>query len=243
MSTDLFDQSDEMGYSNALSTYAKNIGAPDLSGFNKKSDEVKSYNDKINTVLSTVGDGFIQKGLTDTVSGVARNVKTGINTLRGIKPSPNAANTPKDPSAGGPADAPPTAPPAAPEPTPPANPNPAYDPDSTADLPKGPPASDAGGAAPGDAQSAADLAEKEAAKEAAKQAEKEGVEQVAEKGATEGGEIIAAGGGPEDPLTDLVALGLGIGSLFAAKKLQKKAPTAPTPAPVQGISVTSTKGI
>ena len=331
MSNDLFDSNDSMGYVTGLSGYARNLTS-NMSGFNKKSDEVKKYNDKINTILSTTGDAFIQKGIMDSVTvagrGVKKGVQTGINNLRGIKPSPNSAGTAKDPSAGGPDDVPQTGLTDAPDTADigskealnfitgegdetagvasgageagrDAGVQPSAEDDSIfergyADQPSPseprlsqqsqgdyqPPKPDEdmnARAGPGDGSSdpargglgdlddddlpapneagtvarasnelegaVGNVADKEAAETAGKDIATKAATQLAEKGATEGGEVIAAGGGPEDPLTDIIALGLGIGSLFAAKKLQKKAPTAPVAGPQQGISTTLAKGI
>ena len=47
----------------------------------------------------------------------------------------------------------------------------------------------------------------------------------------EAGEAEAAGGGPEDPLADIIAAGVGLGSLFATifgQKTHHPEPVAPT---------------
>jgi len=68
---------------------------------------------------------------------------------------------------------------------------------------------------------------KQAAEAAGKAAGKEVVESAAKKAATEGGEIIAGGGGPEDPLSDIVGLGAAIattlGGIFSAAHMHKPA--------------------
>ena len=279
MSGDLFSNSDSMGFAGAVQRYTNNLLPPGTDAFNKKKKLTDQYNDKVNTILSTVGDGFVQKGLSDTVSGVARNVKTGINSLRGIKPNPKVkpggpkdagtdtstpAPTPKptEPDLpdlpgqgigsgtplGGSTAPPPPAPPGA---TPPST-TPATDDYPRINSGDDVPAPRAGDAPPDDlpapkptsltqepgvnpAAQGADLAEKEGANVA----KKEGVNLLKKEG-----EDIVAGGGPEDPLTDLLALGLGIGSLFAAKKLQKKDPDPPPSAPAPDTTnITQTKGI
>lgn len=310
-STDLFSNNDNMGYSKAVNSYAKSF-SPDGSLADKaKQKLVDAYNDKINTIFTTAGDAFIQKGVTDTVTATGRAVKSGINSIadslstpiRNIKQTagqfsndfsqapiqnprdsipqtgarePLDSNTIKsqdvfdfirdETGLGGPGqersqpsasddifergfasqdtsgaragDAPvigrplpAEAAPVAEDPFPRITAADAIEPargegDEFFDAPEAP--NEAGNLA----KAGSDLAEKEGAKVSSKAALGEAA-----------GEVEVAGGGPEDPVTDVIALGLGIGSLFASKKLQKQDPT-PTPAPTPaGISITSTKGI
>lgn len=314
MSTDLFSNSDNMGYSKAVSSYAKTFTPDGSAADAAKKKLVDAYNDKINTIFTTGGDAFIQKGVTDTVTGTSRAVKSGINSIadslttpiRNIKqtagqfsndfslaPIQNPLNSvpqtggrePLDSDTikskdvfdfirdetglGGPGqetsqpsasddifergfasqdtsgaragDAPvigrplpAEAAPAAEDPFPRISAADIIEPargegEEFFDAPEAP--NEAGNVA----KAGADLAEKDGAEVAEKSAS------AALKGAA--GDVEIAGGGPEDPVTDVIALGLGIGSLFASKKFQKQEP-APTPTPTPaGISITSTKGI
>ena len=92
-----------------------------------------------------------------------------------------------------------------------------------------------------------DTGEKVLEKEGEKEGEKE-TEKLVEKKTLKEGERFgekfaegeAEGGGPEDPASTILALGLGVASLFAQKKLQKKDITPPPP---QEISPNFARGL
>ena len=81
--------------------------------------------------------------------------------------------------------------------------------------------------------------EKEGEKLVEKKTEKEGLKE-GERFGEKFAEGEAEGGGPEDPASTILALGLGVASLFAQKKLQKKDITPPPP---QEISPNFARGL
>lgn len=81
--------------------------------------------------------------------------------------------------------------------------------------------------------------EKDTEKEVEKKTEKEGLKE-GERFGEKFAEGEAEGGGPEDPASTILALGLGVASLFAQKKLQKKDITPPPP---QEISPNFARGL
>tara|TARA_R110002073_G_scaffold83640_1_gene199379 strand:+ start:656 stop:1711 length:1056 start_codon:yes stop_codon:yes gene_type:complete len=89
-----------------------------------------------------------------------------------------------------------------------------------------------GSGAAGDAADAAEQATKDAAAAALKATAKTDVKTAVEKGLTKAGEIDAEGGGPEDPISDVISLIVGgatmIGGIFSHKK---KAPPITTNVP------------
>tara|TARA_R110002074_G_scaffold198469_1_gene366014 strand:+ start:1372 stop:2292 length:921 start_codon:yes stop_codon:yes gene_type:complete len=75
-----------------------------------------------------------------------------------------------------------------------------------------------------------------------KAATKEG-EDVVEDGLKAGAKVEAAGGGPEDLLGDIAAIGVGIGASILARKLKKKAPPPPAPVVTSVVSGASARGL
>ena len=62
------------------------------------------------------------------------------------------------------------------------------------------------------------------------------VGKAAAKGAEEGGEVVAEGGGPEDPITDAIGLVIGIGTTIYGLVKKPHTPLAPPPATESSIS-------
>jgi len=62
------------------------------------------------------------------------------------------------------------------------------------------------------------------------------VGKAAAKGAEEGGEIVAEGGGPEDPITDAIGLVIGIGTTIYGLTKKPHTPLAPPPATESSVS-------
>ncbi len=69
------------------------------------------------------------------------------------------------------------------------------------------------------------------------------VEEDVGKGVSTFAKVDAEGGGPEDLVGDVVALGAGIAAGFLGRKLQKKAPPPPTPVVTTAISGAAARGI
>lgn len=72
---------------------------------------------------------------------------------------------------------------------------------------------------------------------------KKDVEEDVGKGVSSFAKVEAEGGGPEDLLGDVVALGAGIATGVLARKLQKKVPTPPPPVVTANISGAAARGI
>ena len=62
------------------------------------------------------------------------------------------------------------------------------------------------------------------------------VGKAAAKGAEEGGEVVAEGGGPEDPITDAIGLVIGIGTTIYGLAKKPHTPLAPPPATESSVS-------
>ena len=62
------------------------------------------------------------------------------------------------------------------------------------------------------------------------------VGKAAAKGAEEGGEVVAEGGGPEDPITDAIGLVIGIGTTIYGLTKKPHTPLAPPPATESSVS-------
>jgi hypothetical protein len=62
------------------------------------------------------------------------------------------------------------------------------------------------------------------------------VGKAAAKGAEEGGEVVAEGGGPEDPITDAIGLVIGIGTTIYGLVKKPHTPLAPPPATESSVS-------
>ena len=69
------------------------------------------------------------------------------------------------------------------------------------------------------------------------------VEEDVGKGVSTFAKVDAEGGGPEDLVGDVVALGAGIAAGFLGRKLQKKAPPPPAPVITTAVSGAAARGI